>query len=113
MAICDYRVFRGTVLDHPIKQLLRVRQLRSSGIGRHFRLPRLLLRDNLLPFEDEVLLKLHHRKHRNEFDPMFATEAEYEAAADTFMQGPVVAPVRERVRKNGERVRFNRRTREL
>jgi pyocin large subunit-like protein len=64
-----------------------------------------------VPFEDNLVLQLHYGKHKNEFT--FGTEIDYQTAADAFMGGAVIAPVRECTRPNGERVRFNRRTREF
>lgn len=64
-----------------------------------------------LPFQDEYGRKSHFDKHKNEFN--FASDVEYEAAADAFVNGVAVPPVREGVRPNGERVRFNRRSREF
>lgn len=66
-----------------------------------------------MPFESALLRDLHHGKHRNEFVPQFVSGVEYERAAEAFMNAVVVPPVRECIRANGERVRFNRRTREL
>ena len=59
-----------------------------------------------MPFEDDTLLRLHFKKHKNEFT--FASAEEYQSAADVFMSGPVLPPVRECVRPNGDRIRFNR-----
>ncbi len=59
-----------------------------------------------MPFEDELVLKLHYGKHRGEFT--FADENEYQTAADQFMAGAPVPPIRECRRANGDRVRFNR-----
>lgn len=60
-----------------------------------------------MPFEDSLVLKLHYAKHKNEFS--FASEIDYQAAADSFMTGPPAAPTRECVRPDGDRIRFNRR----
>jgi pyocin large subunit-like protein len=64
-----------------------------------------------LPFADALLLQFKFEKHGDEFP--FATEAEYEAAADAFMSQALTPPARECVRESGDRVRFNRTTRFL
>ena len=59
-----------------------------------------------MPFEDALLLNFHYNKHKNEF--AYASETEYQAAADAFMAGPAQPPLRECSRPNGDRVRFHR-----
>lgn len=61
-----------------------------------------------MPFADVITLNFHFDKHKNEFS--FASEIEYQQAADAFMSGPLTSPVRECVRSTGDRVRFDRRT---
>lgn len=61
-----------------------------------------------VPFANAITLNFHFDKHKNEFS--FASEIEYQMAADMFMSGPIIPPVRECFRATGDRVRFDRKT---
>jgi pyocin large subunit-like protein len=61
-----------------------------------------------LPFADVITLNFHFDKHKNEFS--FASEIEYQIAADAFMSGIANPPVKECTRITGDRVRFDRKS---
>ena len=64
-----------------------------------------------MPFETEFALTFHFSKHKNEFTNC-ASEQEYQDAADAFMSAPIrsQSAIRECVRSNEDRVRFDRTT---
>jgi filamentous hemagglutinin len=57
-------------------------------------------------FIDNMERDNHFQLHGNEFNPMFASAAEYEAAAIAFLTGPLAGSM-ECVRRNGDTIRFD------
>jgi hypothetical protein len=63
-------------------------------------------------FASKAKLEEHFLKHRNEFGGAL-TEAEYEAQAKSFLNGPKDPGILEKVRGNGDIVRYNPATNEF
>jgi pyocin large subunit-like protein len=55
----------------------------------------------------------HFQVHELEFNPPFASGAEYEIAPIAFLTAPVTATVMECVRRNGDTIRYNPPTNEF
>jgi len=68
---------------------------------------------NAKGFADQNKLASHFNKHNDEFNPPFASEQEYEQAAKKFLSGEPSSDVLQRVRPNGDIVRFNPTTNEF
>ncbi len=55
----------------------------------------------------------HFLDHNREFEPEFASADEYEAAAIAFLTCPLSDSMRQCVRRNGDRIRFDQKTAEF
>ena len=55
----------------------------------------------------------HFQVHELEFDPPFASAADYEAAGIAFLTGTVTAIIMECVRRSGDTIRYNPSTNEF
>jgi hypothetical protein len=64
-------------------------------------------------FSNQTLLEEHFKKHNEEFAPPFATQEAYEQAGNKFMSDKPLAGVLQKVRPNGDIVRYNPSTEEF